>query len=72
LLKPTLLYYKKSSILLKKQNGAFCVYISEMAVLCGKISMIFSVMFQIQTNTEVKIMGYNHGLEKKKFDIEWE
>jgi len=34
--------------------------------------MIFSVMFQIQTNTEVKIMGYNHGLEKKKFDIEWE
>lgn len=34
--------------------------------------MNFRVELHIKINTEVKIMGYNHGLEKKKFDNEWE
>lgn len=34
--------------------------------------MTFCVELHIKINTEVKIMGYNHGLEKKKFDIEWQ
>lgn len=34
--------------------------------------MTFRVELNIKINTEVKIMGYNHGLEKKKFDNEWQ
>lgn len=34
--------------------------------------MTSRVELHIKINTEVKIMGYNHGLEKKKFDIEWQ
>ena len=34
--------------------------------------MIFRVELHIKNNTDVKIMGYNQGLEKKKFDIEWQ
>jgi hypothetical protein len=34
--------------------------------------MFFRVELHIKINTEVKIMGYNHGLEKKKFDNEWQ